>query len=196
MLNHQSDRSNAMTTPETRDYLVGSYVLAVTILLGLPALYSLHAALPPNTVTLPIEQAVNARVWAPQAWKFFTRNPREPRLLLYAQGTDFTWRLASLAPLAQRQYMFGWGRRSRAQGVEAGLLEHEVSPKDWSDCKVQPAVCLNHLEIKAKVTNISPRPSLCGQIGLIRQEPVPWAWAAARATVSMPSKAVRLEVAC
>src|SRR5665213_797503 len=85
--------------------------------------YVLHAAFPFNAVKLPDEKDINAKLWSPQGWKFFTRSPREDWLLPYRQ-TASGWQSASLGPNGRLDAYMGISRAPRAQGIEMGLLLH------------------------------------------------------------------------
>jgi antimicrobial peptide system SdpA family protein len=180
----------------TRTSLIGIWVVVVTVIFGVPALYSIHAALPPNVVSLPLEELIDARRWAPQGWGFFTRSPREPQVLPFARDPAETWRFAGLPPHVQVAWAFGLNRRSRAQGVEIGLLLGTLPQKVWKSCDAEPVVCVTHAVDAVKITNESPSPTLCGRVALVRQEPLPWAWAADGADEVMPSEIVLLDVSC
>lgn len=101
---------------------LGVQVLLVGVVLALFVVYSVHAALPPNAITLPLENSIDIRVFAPQGWAFFTRDPQEARVLPFVRSKSGAWRSANLGPFAQPRYAFGLDRKPRAQGVEIGLL--------------------------------------------------------------------------
>lgn len=223
----------------SRARALGAQVLLVGSVLGLFVLYSVHAALPPNVLELPLERSVEPRKWAPQGWAFFTRNPREPRVLPFVAESG-TWRSANLGPHAQARYAFGLDRKSRAQGVEVGLLMGGLSGQEqtgqqtgqqagqqtecdqesdactdrsssrgeiglllgslggqqWTECDEEPIACIDQLPVETELVNVSPSPTLCGQVAFAKQEQLPWAWAASGGEETMPSEVVRLEVAC
>ncbi len=158
--------------------------------------YVLHATFPFNPVKLPDEAGVNARLWSPQGWKFFTRSPREDWLLPFRRADD-GWQRASLGPNARFDAYFGISRAPRAQGIEIGLLLHDVEKGMWDKCTDDPVRCLERSPIKRTLRNKTPQPTLCGLIGFALQEQVPWAWAYSRATPPrMPSRIAKFEVKC
>jgi len=174
---------------------LGTFAVGLAAFWAVLALYVVHAALPYNPLQLPYAHALRTQVWAPEGWAFFTRDPREPRPYLYRlEGRE--WASASLGPHARPSNAFGMNRRARAQGVELGLLLENVSVRSWEKCETEPMGCLGRAPAAARVANGSPRPSLCGTIGVVRQPPVPWAWARAPKPVVMPSNVIRLEVSC
>jgi len=176
--------------------IVGAWVLTLFVVLSVPAAYSIHARLPTNAISLPWSERVNASLWAPQGWAFFTRDPREAQVTPFVQDTLGNWRSARLAPYARPKYAFGLNRRPRAQGVELGILLALMQRTQWHHCDDDIAVCIGKLSVDASVTNESPIPSLCGYVALVWQEPLPWAWATVDDRETMPSEIVRLQVTC
>lgn len=170
--------------------------LAVPAAWALLGVYACHSALPYNPVELPFEKQIAVRSWLPQGWCFFTKDPRDDRMLVFRASGD-----GSLTPAIDSQTRWprragGFDRRLRAVWIEAGLLFVAVSPNEWSECKEHPARCLEAMEPQRTMVNTSPEPHLCGRVGLVRQRVLPWAWARARSRLEMPSKVLLLEVAC
>ena len=161
-------------------------------------LYVVHAQIPRNVLELPLERVLRPAIpfLAPEGWAFFTRDPREPRLLPYRHATNGVWAYAHAGPHADLRNVFGLDRISRAQGVEIGLLLGEFADTAWQPCTDAPTLCLDELPRTVSITNRSPAPTLCGDVGLVRQEPVPWAWARVESETTMPSTVVRLDIRC
>ncbi|MDB4951461.1 MAG: hypothetical protein JWM27_4110 [Gemmatimonadetes bacterium] len=174
---------------------LGAFVIAVACFWTVVLAYVIHPALPFNPIHLPLEEVLNAASVAPEGWAFFTRNPREPRLLMYRQ-TGGRWVNASLGPNGLPRNLFGIGRAARAQGAEAGLLSSALPGAAWRPCSRLPAACLASLAPAADLRNPSGRPSLCGIVGFARQAPVPWAWAQSDEQVVMPSQVLAVRVRC
>ncbi len=140
------------------------------------------------------------RVLLPQGWGFFTRDPREARIIPFGLDTEGEWTELGLGPHSRARWLFGLDRRSRAQGLEIGTLFGAVPDDAWVDCdsgptSMEPRACLDAAS-PLQVDNPSPIPSLCGQIGLVRREPVPWAWRGAADQIEMPAQVLRLDVRC
>jgi antimicrobial peptide system SdpA family protein len=91
---------------------------------------------------------------------------------------------------------FGLNRASRAQGVETALLMNRFSNSAFQECRDVMAECLESTKLAGSVKNISPYPSLCGDIGIVMQKPVPWAWWASGQSVVMPSRILRINAGC
>jgi antimicrobial peptide system SdpA family protein len=172
------------------------------VLLGLAAFwlaaisYVLHAAFPFNVLSLPIEEDIDARLWSPQGWKFFTRSPREDWLLPYRKTTK-GWQSALLGPNGRLDAYAGISRAPRAQGIEMGLLLYKLPRGMWDKCTRDPVICLRNSPIKATLKNKTPNPTLCGMVGFVYQEQTPWAWAYSGVSPAhMPSRVAKFEVKC
>ena len=161
--------------------------------------YSLQAALPSNPVKLPAQHRLLlfARQVLPEGWSFFTRDPREKDVLLFTRSPERRWGSAHVGPYARPRWVFGWSRRPRAQGLELGLLLASVTKDDWRPCDAIDA-CLGSAEGSPSVVveNISPVPTLCGDLALVSAEPVPWAWARNLGRFHQPQSVVFVHAEC
>ena len=172
------------------------YAFLLLALWGLLAFYALLPVLPDSPVTLPVSRSVLIQTLFPEGWKFYTANPREPRYLLF-QRKDSQWVDASIGPNGRPSHYFGLNRKARAQGVEYGLLVTAIVKKNrWLACKDEATVCLERISVTDTLANISPRPTLCGIVGFVRQEMVPWAWREAASSLNMPSEVIKVRVIC
>lgn len=160
------------------------------------------SALPANPLDRVLPSAIvsaQSEVWAPQGWAFFTRDPREEMWLLYTSATgEGDWISAKAGPNARARFVFGLNREPRAQGVEVGLLLSEVSEEQYTDCEEQhDQECLEKaIGGSRTVGNDSPVATLCGHVGVVMREPVPWAWAGSQHPEETAARAVVLEVEC
>ena len=175
---------------------LGTLTVALALGWSIVIAYAVHAGMPFNPVTLPAEDRMATRTILPEGWGFFTRDPREERILPFHKSEGGDWVSASLAPHARPSNGFGLDRMSRAQGIELGLLLENLAESAWSPCSERPAACLEKTSALTPLKNESPRPTLCGHVGLALQKPVPWAWASSRNRIVMPSRVLRLEVSC
>jgi antimicrobial peptide system SdpA family protein len=151
--------------------------------------------MPHNSLRLPGESTARVALLLPEGWKFFTRDPEEPRLRPYTLKYG-SWLDASRGPSAAPKYAFGLNRLVRTQGVEMALLLSTVPDSAWTPCTRDPVRCLPQVGSTATIRNPSPLPSLCGTIAFAKQKPVPWAWSNRSPPVVMPSRVLRLEVQC
>jgi antimicrobial peptide system SdpA family protein len=175
----------------------GRLAFALLVSAVVVGLYSVHAAMPANAVSLPYEDSLRQpiRQVLPQGWSFFTRAPREPDLLPFVRGADGQWRDALRAPHSEPRNVFGLARGSRTQGIEMGVLTSAVAADEWRDCRGPIAACLDRTPAIA-VTNPTLAPTLCGEVGLANQPPPPWAWSRSGKSITMPSTVIRLVVSC
>lgn len=175
-------------------------LLALGLILGWTTLtvYALHAALPFNPIELPFEKHFNIKLLLPEGWAFFTRDPRDDRMLPYQRTPEGQWAWASDTPNFQWKNAFGINRAARAQGVELGLLMKDAATLPKVECKESPTACLERAPVAQTLRNTSPRPTYCGQVGLVFQRAVPWAWSRTNQgkPITMPSKVLRLDVEC
>lgn len=175
---------------------VGGVLIALVGFWLIFGLYVVHAFLPYNPVKPPFAAELRTKLWMPEGWAFFTRDPRSERVYYFVYN-GATWVDASVGPQSRASNFFGLNRRARAQNVEAGLLLNEQRVREaWRVCERSPSSCLAPAYAVNAVTNASPRPTLCGLVGVARQRPIPWAWRRSRDRVVMPSVAVTLEVTC
>jgi antimicrobial peptide system SdpA family protein len=193
------DRGNAPPTSQNvaasrwkRIAVTGSLVATFWLIV---IVYALHGGMAFNPIALPMESP-SVRLFAPQGWKFFTRNPQEQATLVFQATTGGSWSSASLTPNSRFSNGFGLSRRGRAQGIEIGLLLRSVVPSAFIECTTEPASCFGSLAEIGPVQNGSPDPSLCGLVGVAMQRPVPWAWARSKKRVVMPSRVIKMRVIC
>ena len=178
--------------------LLGGVVLMLAITWSVLILYSVHIELPVNALDLPFESTIKPNLQAviPEGWGFFTRDPREARLLPFLRDAG-GWRSASEGPNGEAWNAFGMNRAARAQGVEMGLLEFAIPTDTWKDCNEEIANCLDKTPTSMHLSNPTPHPTMCGEVGFAHRDTVPWAWAASTPDESsMPSKVVKVNVKC
>jgi antimicrobial peptide system SdpA family protein len=183
-----------------RSRRVAAHLVAVAALLCLvtlvPAVYVFHAALPYNPVQLPGGRSAELRVIAPQGWKFFTRDPREERLLVRVPDGAGGWTSDVTPTNSAPQNLFGALRSARAQPSEMSELLLRVPETEWVACTADPNVCLAAFTRPLVLNNPDPTPTLCGDVGFVMQPPIPWAWARRLGAVILNSKVLRTQVSC
>lgn len=176
---------------------LAAFALGVALGWGILLAYLLHSLMPFNPVRLPRQGTVAARLWLPQGWSFFTRDPRSEDTLAFIRDPGGEWRRTPAGPHASPPNLLGFRRYTRAQGIEAGLLLTAVPREAWSECADSVLACLDRPAASVPaLRNLSPRPSLCGDVALVLQKPLPWAWRASARKIDMPSRLARLRVEC
>lgn len=153
--------------------------------------YSVIVSLPPNPLSLNKNQSEFIQGFIPQSWGFYSKDPTEAELNVYSMedNDELIW------PNNRVKNVFGLYRYGRAQGTELGLLQAEVPPEAWVSCENDSVSCLLN-ESKTSIENKTPNPTLCGDIGIAMEEPIPWSWSKNSDQVSMPSQVVRISVKC
>jgi len=180
--------------------LAAARLVAITAALCLvtlvPAVYIFHAALPFNPVQLPGGRSRGLRVLAPQGWKFFTRDPREERLLVRVPEASGAWSSDATTTTSAPRHLFGLRRTARAQPMELGNLLSQVRDEQWTACDDHPDACLARIAGRLALVNTDSSPTLCGELGFVLQRPTPWAWARRLGDVQLDSKVLRAQVSC
>jgi len=187
--------SAATRTPEENlDVRIGRRVALVGACALLLVAYVLNAALPATAISLPGQDARLVRTFMPEGWAFFTKSPRSVSPQVYQYQAAGTWRDITAGPIADVSDAMGLDRMSRSQGTEIAMIVRLVPEKAWTDCEQQPIACLSQATAAMTLPNLSNHHSICGEVGLVAQEVLPWAWRATPAV--MPSKVVRVRVKC
>lgn len=176
--------------------MVCSRLAALAAVAAALALYVMHTALPTNPLSASPQEQVTVRMFLPEGWGFFTISPRLPQLVAMRPTQDGRWVAADAGHLAVPADGFGMNRVRRVQGTEMALLLSGVRGSDWAACSDEPSVCLDNAAVLGRVRNRAVRPTLCGPVGFVRQEPLPWAWRESADRTVMPSSVLRLEVSC
>jgi antimicrobial peptide system SdpA family protein len=186
-------RFSARRSWEATDRQLGRAAVAVGVLASVLALWAVHAAMPPNAVQLPLESSRTMQTLLPEGWAFFTADPTAVYPQAYELSPAGRWTYTG-GSLAVSGDAFGLDRSRRAQGTEMALLLQGVSAGDWHNCTGGPTTCLSAWPVTAHVVNTSTLQNLCGDVGFVEQQMLPWAW---RGTGTvMPSQVVRVEVRC
>jgi len=154
--------------------------------------YALHPLMGYTAMTLPAERSLAVASVLPQGWKFFTRDPREDHTRMYRLENG-SWVEATLGPNFSPGLAFGLSRRARAQGVESARILQQFNDTSRV-CEGDVLACLRDTAPGEEVRNASPAPTLCGDVAIVFQGQVPWAWR--HAETPMPSRIARMRVRC
>jgi antimicrobial peptide system SdpA family protein len=175
------------------DRALGWVTASLGLLATVLALWAVHAAMPANAIQLPLESSRTVQTLLPQGWAFFTADPAQVYPQAYQHGREGQW-INSGGSLAEPGDIFGLDRSKRAQGTEMALLMQDIPARDWRACTAQPTACLSRAPVAARLINTSTLQNLCGDVGIVQQQQLPWAWHGS-GTI-MPSQIVRVEVTC
>lgn len=111
----------------------------------------------------------------PQGWAFFTKSSQDPAVIPF----DSEGNSVSQLPTSRLTNSFGINRKGRSQGVEVGLLQKELSDSEWTNCdgkSVSSCIAAIRSKPMSNIVNTSPRPSLCGDVFLLKSVPRPFAY--------------------
>lgn len=132
---------------------------------------------------------------APEAWRFFTRDPKEP--VEHAYGlVDGRWvdRIPANATAAN---WFGMRKDSRLLSIELSYLMAQVPANAWNACEAALLTCVaQDRPARLIVENRSSMQGICGPTLIEKRPIVPWAWSRSHDDVQMPAEYVRLDVRC
>ncbi|MGM0843697.1 MAG: SdpA family antimicrobial peptide system protein [Bacillota bacterium] len=152
---------------------------------------SINPVLPENPVKIPKKLSTSIMEYFPQGWGFFSKDPRDGYFYvidLQSEKLGASWPNMTLSNWA------GLKRFGRSQGIELGRLYAQVGEQSMIECTETPLVCLKNQDDVINVINDSPSPTIIGEVGIVKQESVPWAWSKKVDKETMPSKIVRLNV--
>ncbi|MEU8204047.1 SdpA family antimicrobial peptide system protein [Streptosporangium sp. NPDC049046] len=176
---------------------LGWALVGIVAFWGSVIFYVVHTQLPSNAISLPGQEQLRLTITTltPQGWAFFTKSPREPQIGVWQPANTGGWQDARLGPHSEPRNVLGFNRRSRAQGLELGIMQTSVPADGWTACDGgDVASCLDRATSAVTISNIAPNPIHCGSVGLVQREPLPWAWAGS--DTAMPATVARLEVTC
>lgn len=127
----------------------------------------------------------------PQGWGFFTRSPRDENLTIYKKNEE-----GELERLDNKNFTFGnfygLSRADRIKHLQLGPLLAKANDSLWTKCENNDFVnCTSGLN-QIKSINEFNQPLLKGEIFVVRQKLVPWAWS--KNKLKSPAKIISLYV--
>lgn len=167
-------------------------LLALAFVLA-TALVSVHASLPSNALHLPLVGSVDVRTLLPQGWGYFSGDARQPLATAYVNDGD-GWRQIGPTHQGAPALLFGLDRSGRLMEQEIGVVESAAGTPQ--DCRAPDRECLTGLRVTGTSVNPLPEPALCGDVAVVRRDPLPWAWSDSADPDRMPATAVRVELSC
>ncbi|TCP61544.1 SdpA family antimicrobial peptide system protein [Baia soyae] len=184
-----------MELPKIRSYSRFCWILLISIVIWFLLFFtSIHSVMPVNGIRITeFEKKIKIATWFPQGWGFYSKNPREEQFMTF----DISKKdIAANWPNSRSENWFGLKRFGRSQGIEAGLINSKIPRSHFQECRDEPLNCLEKSKIVFELENPTPEPTICGDIGIAFQQPIPWAWSNSRKKIEMPSKVVRVKVIC
>lgn len=177
------------------DLRLGRSIATLIALAAVAVVYVLHAALPATPFELPFGNPQAFRTVVPEGWGFFTMSPRTPDVVVYGVRADGGWDRLTVGAHEGAGSLMGLNRRNRSQGTEVAIVANQLRPEEWTACEREPLDCLAAMPARpGRVANVSNLHSICGEVGLVMQDVLPWAWRGLPTV--MPSKVIRVVVSC
>ncbi|MBX4163797.1 SdpA family antimicrobial peptide system protein [Priestia megaterium] len=185
---------NINTYYKQRHFNVWKFFLLSCVLWITFIFVTIIVALPTNPLSLNVDKQRLIQQTYPQGWGFFSANPREESLNIYDLETD---KQATNWPNNKISNLFGLYRYGRSQGIELGHLTAQVpNSSTWSTCEKGLNGCPKLDDQEFTIHNESPNPTLCGEFAIVKEKPVPWAWAKYEGEHVRVSKMIKVSAIC
>lgn len=174
MSEHEPQAAGALGKAST----LAAFAVSLIVIFGLLAtalLFSFPSNIFVGRTHASLKNGFN--IIASESFPFFTRNPETDFAGVYSISPDGKISNLLITPQAKPRNGFGFSRRQRAQGPELAFLTKD--PKlDWRKCQGSALDCVRRgTERRAvKISNDSPVPSICGNVFLTIEKPVPWSY--------------------
>lgn len=132
----------------------------------------------------------------PQGWSFFTKNPKESRLMIFRLKSSNELQQVDLKNTSPNNY-YGISRLNRIKGIELSIINSQVDSNSWALCRTSKdqKIAIDTLSTQI-VFNRTCINSLCGLYILKEAEPIPWAWCKNANGLEMPTNIAKIYVVC
>lgn len=192
----KSDRCDLSVSKKSGYYrTLGLHISVLVLLYIILFIQSVICIIPYNPSRELLSRNMSLELFMPQGWNFFTANPRVEQTVAYKKTAN-GWGNMLKWPHASRENLFGLRRTGRAQGLELGLILQELPAQSFVDCRETIGGCLDKVATVTRLENLDPSATLCGFIGLVAQQPVPWAWTRSGQAIKMSARVAKAFVQC
>jgi len=133
----------------------------------------------------------------PEGFGFFTRDPRENKMVFYRIENGIFHKFMDKDSKAIEALYFS--RKVRAINLEAGTIyESLVGNANWYECNniTRDKCFLDEKVPLVEIQNSTKHALICGDFIVQIYETLPWAWSSSFSQELMPSNVVRLKIAC
>lgn len=154
--------------------------------------------LPYSPLSLSLGMKLNILKLAPEAWAFFTRDPRLPHIFVYRKTRDHTLEGVDFRPF-QMRHVFGLDREPRILSQIFSEVADTVPAQAWIAEKHTYGLTELFPEKLRKTIVIKKFPSMklvCGEYVLKKQAPPPWGWRNQNPDITTLSHVVAVEITC
>jgi len=175
--------------------MAGAGLVAGSVFVATLCFLCLGMVLPQSALHLSKTQGQRVSRFFPQGRKFFTKDPLSADFLVYRRQSPQTWVSIAAPSMGSRENLWGADRIIRTQGLELAMLLADAGDAlRWTECDDTVDTCASGAAEGPLVDNHAPIPTLCGDVAVTRERPVPWAWRHLRSR--MPYTIARVRVRC
>ena len=128
----------------------------------------------------------------PQGWGFFTKSPRDANLYVYIKN-EKTFKRASRQNFTYKNF-YGLSRVDRIKHLQLGRLLSKINDTLWSKFESKDFKSFKNGNEPIEVNNNFRKQLLRGNIFVVSQKPVPWAWSKSSDKFNSPKKILFLHV--
>lgn len=154
-------------------------------------------AIPYNPMTLSKSLSFKIKVFLPQGWNFFTRNPREIRTYIYC--IDNYGIISPLPNWPNNSFnnLMGIKRTARAIGTDYGMILTNIPDSLWSkstEADLDKRVFLkkSDKDFIRTYPDGSRKHFLFGNLLFVQKEILPWSWYRSDITTNLPLKYIHV----
>lgn len=174
---HPSDAGGSRTTNETSSGTAArlrAFIITAGVMSAL-LVTCVFMSLPSNVILGQSSLRFNFNVIASEQFPFFTKSPESMAVGLYRIQSDGQVTDLRLTPQGRMSNWFGLSRKQRAQGPEGAFLANDPTV-EFTPCGGSPEKCItDNADAKTiALVNTSPMPTLCGELFLTEEYPVPF----------------------
>jgi antimicrobial peptide system SdpA family protein len=158
-------------------------------------LFVFLTSMPFNPSNLSSQRDFKIRWLAPQGWGFFTRNPQEESDEVYIFQKSNTWIKTSTSQVSLNNF-FGINRKIRHEYFELSKLLDTIPKEKWISIKSNQKVIFDTLSIADTIRykQFMNHRMLDSVVVITRANPLPWAWSSQYATVTPPTRVLKLRI--
>ncbi len=156
--------------------------------------FAIVTSIPYNPMTLNKNLSFKIKIFLPEGWNFFTRNPREIRTYIYCIDNYGTIYPLPNWPNNSFNNLMGIKRTARAIGTDYGMILSNIPDSLWSK---STEIELNKKNSKNFFTGrpiFQSYPDghkkhfLFGNLLFVQKEILPWSWYRSNITANLPLK--------
>jgi antimicrobial peptide system SdpA family protein len=181
------------------NWKVSLILLVLAVPYSIAIAYMFGSVLPYSALGQSYTHRRSLHTLIPEGWAFFTRNPREDKLVGFRYSESGILEAVEQRSMADPGFLWGIRRTKRAQQVELAVLATAVEGDYWIQCTGPIEECIARRELplrSVELTNPRHPSSVCGEIYLVLQPPLPWAWWRSLPKAVMPSEIALVNVRC